>query len=42
VVRDALREKLLEQQVRPRGGIITGREQIAGKVDELLAEGFGL
>lgn len=41
VVRDALRKSLLSQPVRPRGGIISGREQIADRVDELLAEGFG-
>lgn len=41
VVREALREKLLEGRVSPRSGIFAGREPIAGRVDELLAEGFG-
>lgn len=41
VVRETLREKLLTEQVRPRGGIFAGKEQIADRVDDLLAEGFG-
>ena len=41
VVRGALREQLMTGQVRPRAGIITGREPIADRVDELLGEGFG-
>lgn len=41
VVRDALREKLLTERKRPRAGVFTGREQIARRLDELLAEGFG-
>lgn len=41
VVRDVLRTSLMSEPVRPRGGIIAGREPIAERVDELLAEGFG-
>lgn len=41
VMREALREQLLGEHVRPRHGIIRGREPIAERVDELLATGFG-
>ncbi len=41
VVRDALRKALMSDPIRPRAGIIKGREPIAERVDELLAEGFG-
>ncbi|MEE4025376.1 CopG family transcriptional regulator [Gordonia sp. PKS22-38] len=40
VVRQALREALSDGPVRPRGGLFTGREPVAERVDELL-EGFG-
>ena len=41
VVRESLRQSLMSRPTRPRGGLINGREPIADRVDELLAEGFG-
>ncbi len=41
VVRDALRQALTSRPARPKGGFIRGREPIADRVDELLADGFG-
>ena len=41
VVRDALRATLMTDRVRPRDWIIAGREHIAERADELLAQGFG-
>lgn len=40
VIRQALRRELGTGGVRPRGGLFTGSEPIADRVDELL-EGFG-
>jgi len=40
VIRDALRRTLQHERPRPRGGIISGSEPIAERVDELLV-GFG-
>lgn len=40
VVRRALSRSLLTERPRPRGGLFTGQEPIAERVDELL-EGFG-
>lgn len=40
VIREALRRELRAVRPRPRGAIISGREPIAERVDELL-EGFG-
>ena len=41
VVREALRDALMTERPKPRGGLFAGRELIAERVDELLAEGFG-
>ncbi|MEI2774604.1 MAG: CopG family transcriptional regulator [Tetrasphaera sp.] len=41
VVRDSLRATLMNRPVGPRAGIFRGREPIADRVDDLLAEGFG-
>ena len=41
VVRDALRSTLVKTRIEPRGALFHGREPIADRVDELLAEGFG-
>lgn len=41
VVRETLRASLLGSQPPPRGGLFSGREPIAERVDELLASGFG-
>jgi hypothetical protein len=40
VIRGALRRTLTPQRPRPHGGLFTGTEPIADRVDELLA-GFG-
>lgn len=41
VVRESLRVTLLDRRQRPRGGVFAGREPIAQRAEELLAEGFG-
>ncbi len=40
LIRTALRKELGTERARPRGGIFTGSEPIAERVDELL-DGFG-
>lgn len=40
VIRASLKSSLLRERPRPRGGLFTGSEPIADRVDDLM-EGFG-
>lgn len=46
VIRDAIRRLVIEERPRPRGGLFSGGEPVAHRVDELLKgdadhKGFG-